>query len=199
MNYLYTVGYSCFTVEEFFEALKKYEITALVDVRSQPFSKYKPEFNKDNLTLVLKNSGIKYVFLGKELGARTDAPECKINGKVSYYKLAEHKDFKDGLQRVRNGMEKFQIAIMCAEKDPITCHRTILISRNIKSENLLIKHILENGELEEHSDSEIRLLKLCKLEQEDLFKTYEDRLKEAYEVQGNKIAYAEEIESEEWN
>ena len=100
---------------------------------------------------------------------------------------------------VRSGMEKFQIAIMCAEKDPITCHRTILISRNIKSENLLIKHILENGELEDHSGSEIRLLKLCKLEQEDLFKTFEDRLKEAYEIQGNKIAYAEEIESEELN
>jgi len=199
MNSLYTIGYSCFTVEEFCEALKKYKITALVDVRSQPFSKFKPEFNKDNLKLLLNNSGIEYVFLGKELGARTDAPECKTNGKVSYCKLAEHKDFKDGLQRVNNGMEKFQIAIMCAEKDPITCHRTILICRNFKSENLLIKHILEDGELEEHSDSEIRLMKLCKLEQEDLFKSFEDRLKEAYEIQGNKIAYAEEIESEEWN
>ena len=125
MNYLYTIGYSCFTVDEFCEALKKNEITALVDVRSQPFSKYKPEFNKDNLKLVLKNSGIEYVFLGKELGARTDAPECKINGKVSYHKLAEHKDFKDGLQRVRKGMEKFQIAYGCSKGGARgTCEKT---------------------------------------------------------------------------
>ena len=116
MNYLYTIGYSCFTVDEFCEALKKNEITALVDVRSQPFSKYKPEFNKDNLTLVLKNSGIKYVFLGKELGARTDAPECKINGKVSYYKLAEHKTLRMDCKESEKEWKSFKLQLCALKK-----------------------------------------------------------------------------------
>ena len=86
---------------------------------------------------------------------------------------------------------------MCAEKDPITCHRTILISKNIKSENILIQHILADGNLEEHSLSEIRLMKLYGLEQQDLFSSFEDRLTKAYDKQANIIAYAGEIVAEQ--
>jgi len=197
MDYLYTIGYSCFTIGNFIDVLKKHGISALVDVRSQPYSKYKPEFNKDNLKLELNNSGIEYVFLGKELGARTDEPECKINGKVSYDRLAEHEAFKNGLCRIKKVMKKFQVALMCAEKDPITCHRTILISKNIKSENIVIQHILADGNLEEHSMSEIRLMKLYGLEQQDLFSSFEDRLTKAYDKQANIIAYAGEIVAEQ--
>ena len=97
-----------------------------------------------------------------------------------------------------NGMKKYKVALMCAEKDPISCHRAILISKNIQSEDVLIKHILENGDLEEHSKSELRLMKLYGLDQEELFNSFDERLSEAYEQQAKKIAYAEETRDEEW-
>lgn len=198
MNTLYTIGYSCFTIDSFISALKNHDISAVVDVRSTPFSRFKPDFNRDNIKLSLNNEDITYVFLGEQCGARTDAPDCYLNGKVSYAKLAENAEFKNGLGRIMNGMNKYKVALMCAEKDPISCHRAILISKNIQSKDVLIKHILENGDIEEHSKSELRLMKLYGLDQEDLFNSFEDRLSDAYEQQAKKIAYAEETTDEEW-
>ena len=112
-----------------------------------------------------------------------------MNGKVESKLVAENQKFKEGLKRIQKGLEKFCIALMCAEKDPITCHRTILICRNLLTAGIKIKHILGNGKTEDHRDSENRLMKLFKLNYPELFRSEQQRLEDAYSRQGEKIAY----------
>ncbi|MCI5148865.1 MAG: DUF488 domain-containing protein, partial [Candidatus Electrothrix sp. MAN1_4] len=101
-----------------------------------------------------------YVFIGDLCGARIEEPSCCINGKVDYSLVAKNQKFLKGLERIKQGMQEYRIALMCAEKDPITCHRAILICRNLLSDEMKIKHILSDGTVEEHKESEQRLLKL---------------------------------------
>jgi len=196
MNDLFTIGYSPHTLDSFLNSLRAYDINALVDVRSSPFSHYKPEFNQDTLKGFVKSNNITYVFLGNYCGARVEDPSCYANGKVDFKLVAENQKFKEGLMRIKKGMEKFSIALMCAEKDPITCHRTILICRNLWNANINIKHILGDGSFESHRDSEKRLLKLFKLNQPDLFLSEQQRLDEAYSRQEEEIAYVAENAAE---
>ena len=189
INELYTIGYSPHTLESFLRVLKKHQITALADVRSSPYSQYKPDFNKETLRNFLKANNIPYVFLGDHCGARVEDPSCYVNGKVNYRLLAENLKFKKGLERIKKGMENFRIVLMCAEKDPITCHRTILICRNLLATGINIKHILGNGKVEDHRSSEQRLLTLYDLNNQDFFRSEQQRLDDAYFQQGEKIAY----------
>ena len=191
MHTVFTIGYSGFELNEFIAVLKQHGVSALADVRSMPYSRFKPEFNQDNLTVALFHAGIRYVFLGKECGARVEDPSCIVDGKVNYNLVAESPVFKQGLQRILTGSQKgFQVALMCAEKDPITCHRTILVSRNLnKYPDISVVHILGDGTLEKHEDAERRLMAVWKMTSLDLFKSPDDLLKEAYTKQGNKIAY----------
>ncbi|RPH47295.1 MAG: DUF488 domain-containing protein [Desulfobacteraceae bacterium] len=188
-NQLYTIGYSPHTLDSFLHLLKKYQITALADVRSLPYSQYKPEFNKESFSAFLKANNIAYVFLGEQCGARVNDLSCYVNGKVDYNLVAKSQNFRNGLDRILKGMEKYRIVLMCAEKDPITCHRTILICRSLFTEKIDIKHILDNGEVEAHESSEHRLLNLYKLNQQDLFRSKQQKLDYAYSRQGEEIAY----------
>lgn len=195
---IYTIGYAPHTIETFIKTLQDLQITAIADVRSSPYSQFKSEFNRENLKKCLLSTGIAYVFLGDNCGARVEDPSCYSNGKVDYNLVAKSQNFLEGINRIKRGMEQFTLALMCAEKDPITCHRTILICRNIQSDNIEVNHILSNGEVENHKDTEKRLLKLFKLHHPDLFRTEQQRLDDAYARQGEKIAYetAEPINSD---
>ena len=180
-NNLFTVGYASFSIKDFIETLRKHDITALIDVRSAPYSKYKPEFKKDNLNKILADNSISYIFLGKYVGARVEDPECYIEGKLNYHLLNETENFKTGINRIFNGMKDYRIALMCAEKDPVNCHRTFLICRTLRSYPIKILHILDGGSLEDHCDTEGRLLKLHGLDQEDIFRTERERVEEVYD------------------
>jgi len=190
MNDLYTIGYSSYTLHSFADVLKKNDINALVDVRSSPYSKFKPEFNRESLKKFLGIQNIVYVFLGDCCGARVDNYNYYVNGKVDYDLVAKDKNFNTGLTRIKEGLKKYRITLMCAEQDPITCHRTILICRNLH--NLKIKHILEQGKIEDHDNSEQRLLKLFRLNHPNMFLSEKQRLKQAYYRQGQKIAYEDD-------
>ena len=128
---IYTIGHSTHTIKKFIELLQRYGITAVADVRSKPYSQMNPQFNRETLKIELGLSGISYVFLGKELGARTKNKSCYCNGRVQYELLAQTEEFQTGLQRLQEGTRSYQIALMCAEKDPLHCHRTILVSRHL--------------------------------------------------------------------
>jgi uncharacterized protein (DUF488 family) len=197
---IYTIGYAPYTIETFIKVLIKYQISALVDVRSSPYSQFNPEFNRESLKDHLSGRRISYVFLGDCCGARVKDPSCYLNGKVDYKLVAEYSKFKEGLERIKKGMIKHRLALMCAETDPITCHRTILICRNLLlSERITIKHILSNGRIEDHTDSELRLMKLFKLDQPEFFRTDQQRLDDAYSLQGENIAYKiAESSNETW-
>jgi uncharacterized protein (DUF488 family) len=191
---IYTIGYSCHTLNSFVHILQRYGISAVADVRSQPYSRFKPEFNQDKLSKSLKEIGLIYVFLGDLCGARIEAPECYINGKVSYSLIARHPKYLKGIDRILKGTQKYTIALMCAEKDPISCHRTILICRTLLTRGLSIKHILCDGTIEDHHDSELRLMRILNLDQPNMFVTEEQRLEKAYNLQADKIAYEEQTD-----
>ncbi len=189
MNRLYTIGHSNHSIERFIELLKMHDITAVGDVRSSPYSKFNPQFNRENIQKVLKENGIAYVFLGQELGPRSEDPSCYVDGKVQYGRLAATETFKRGMERLVIGMKTHRIALMCAEKDPITCHRMILVCRALRSEPVEIDQILEDGQVESLRDSELRLLHALKMPQLRLFEKVDDLIQRAYDAQGKKIAY----------
>lgn len=180
-NELYTIGYASFSIGGFIDTLKTYDITALCDVRSAPYSKYKPEFKKDNFHNALSDSDISYIFLGKFVGARVEDPGCFIDGKLHYGLLKETENFRTGINHILNGMKDYRVVLMCAEKDPVNCHRTFLVCRALRSYPVKILHILEDGSLEEQSITERRLLKLYDLDQPDIFRSERERIKEVYD------------------
>jgi len=189
MAELYTIGHSTHTIDRFIELLSMHEITAVCDVRSDPYSKFNPQFNHETLQTELKRHGIAYVFLGKELGPRSDAPDCYVEGKVDYNRLSQTGLFQEGLGRVRQGMKSYRIALMCSEKDPIMCHRTILVCRHLRGEGMRIRHILDDGSIEENGQAIKRLMVLLKLQERDLFHSPEEMIERAYDVQGDRIAF----------
>jgi uncharacterized protein (DUF488 family) len=213
---IFTIGHSNLSIEDFITLLKQHQITAIADVRSHPYSRYLPHFNKEILKLSLSNTEIKYVFLGRELGARPEDLNCYIGGKALYEKIAATALFSEGIKRLIEGSQKYKIALMCAEKDPITCHRTILVCKNLRQFDLEIQHILSDGNLENHQHLEQRLIEIQDLrppkvvqfslfdrqssESKDInFDSLEEVLQEAYQRQSNKIAYVEKEKRENNN
>lgn len=194
---VYTVGHSTHTIEKFLDLLERNGITALADVRSSPFSRHNPQFNKDVLSAELKKHGIAYVFVGKELGARSDDPSCYEGGKVRYGRLATTGLFKEGLDRVLSGAQKYRVALMCAEKEPLDCHRTLLVSRALEQRGVSIVHILSDGGLEPQQKTMSRLLDLVGLPQEDMFRSHEELVETACELREQKIAYVDEALAEQ--
>jgi uncharacterized protein (DUF488 family) len=189
---VYTIGHSAHTQERFIDLLQRHRITAISDVRSMPYSRVNPQFNQRELKEALLAAGILYVFLGKELGARSSDPGCYVDGKVQYCRLAQTSYFQHGIERVMTGMEKHRIALMCAEKEPLDCHRTILVARSLVAAGVELDHILGNGSVESHDETMVRLMRqLGSLggEQEDMFRSPKELLDEAYERQEKRIAY----------
>ena len=193
-QFLYTIGHSIHSLSQFLDLLKRHQITAVCDVRSTPFSRLHPHFNRESLRNELKRSNIAYVFLGKELGGRSSDASCyDADGRVRYDRIAESEGFRQGLVRIFEGTKTHRIALMCAEKDPLSCHRTILVCRHLRNQqDLSILHILDDGQTEPHEDSERRLLRLARMDQGDLFKSLQEQLEEAYDHQGRRIAYREQ-------
>jgi uncharacterized protein (DUF488 family) len=189
MREIFTIGYAPHTLDSFFDVVQKHKINVIADVRSSPYSKFKADFNQNVLDNFLKTKQIRYVFFGDVWGARIDDRECYVDGNVDFNLVAQSQKFKDGMLRIIKGMENFRIALMCAEKDPLTCHRAILISRNIQLSGIGVQHILAEGNLEEHHESELRLMKLHKLNHPNLFFSEQQRLEQAYSRQADKIAY----------
>jgi uncharacterized protein (DUF488 family) len=187
-NTLFTIGHSTHTLEYFVSLLTKHGIQAVSDVRSVPYSQYNPQFNREPLMQRLRAADIEYVFLGKELGARSENRACYVDGKVDYNYLAEEPAFVNGLRRLRKGIENFRVALMCAERDPLTCHRTILVCRELRSSDLEIEHILADGTVETNVAAEKRLMSMMNF-RPDMFHSERDCIEQAYEKQANSIAY----------
>lgn len=189
---IFTIGHSNHSIERFVELLRQHGVTALADVRSAPYSRHNPQYNKEALESELKRNGIAYVFLGKELGARSNDPTCYENGRVVYGRLARTEDFRKGIERVRKGAEDHRIALMCAEKEPLDCHRTLLVSRELEATGTPVAHILADGGTENHEQSMKRLLGIHKMSEDDMFGSRDDMIAQAYEAQEKRIAYVDE-------
>ncbi|MCY3672359.1 MAG: DUF488 domain-containing protein [Alphaproteobacteria bacterium] len=161
-----TVGHSNHAPEAFLALLTRHGVTALADVRSAPRSRFNPQFNRKALSASLADNDIAYVWLGRELGGRPDDPACYEDGTVHYDLLARTPLYQEGIGRVLRGAAVHRLALMCAEKDPLHCHRTLLVSRSLEDEGLEVAHILADGALESHESVMDRLLAA---HHEDLF------------------------------
>ena len=188
---LFTVGHSTHSLAHFVLLLRQHRITAVADVRSAPASRRSPHFNERALAEALwATAEIRYVYLGRQLGARPTDPECyDHDGRVQFDRLANTWSFRQGLQRVQQGSERYRIALLCAERDPLECHRGILIAPAMTAEFPQLLHIGPTGELETHAEAEARLLSRLHLPDRDLFRDHADLLAEAYRLQELKIAW----------
>jgi uncharacterized protein (DUF488 family) len=187
---IHTVGHSNHPIERFLGLLQPHGITAIADVRSTPYSRFNPQYRREKLQAALAEVGIQYVFLGEELGARSQDPACyDPNGRVSYTRLAKTLLFRNGIERLKTGMVEHHISLMCAEREPLECHRTILVSRELIRDAVAVTHILGDGSLETHEHAMQRLAASLGLPDTDLFTNPAERVERAYDLQAARIAY----------
>jgi uncharacterized protein (DUF488 family) len=192
---IFTIGHSNHALEDFLALLNRHNIKAVVDVRSQPYGRLE-HFNREYLFTELKAAGIEYIFLGRELGARREERECYEVGLAVYEKIATLPAFQEGLARLRQLALTSSPAVMCAEKEPLDCHRAILICRCLRNSGLRIAHILADGNLEDHACAEKRLVKKMGIER-TLFEphlTEEEIIRRAYDERGQEIAFRYDYE-----
>ena len=185
-----TVGHSNHALEAFVALLQQHGVTALADVRSAPYSRFNPQFNRKALDASLEAVGIRYVFMGRALGGRPDDPSCYEDGRVRYDRLAGTLLFREGLERIVDGAARQRIALMCAEKEPLDCHRTILIGRSLAERGVAVAHILADGALEPHDETMGRLLDSAGLPRQDLLQSREQLIEEALAHRERRIAHA---------
>lgn len=185
---LYTIGHSNRSPDEFVGLLHQHHVTVVADVRSQPTSARFPYFSSDPLQARLRDEGIEYRFWGDELGARREEPECYEAGQAKYNLISRAFAFQAGLDQIRVVLEKHPVALLCAEKDPLTCHRMILVCRHLREECDIV-HIIDEQQAETQEEAEARLLESLGLPPRDLFRSEREMLSDAYDQQGERIAF----------
>lgn len=149
----YTVGHSNHLLEAFLDLLEQHGIEVVVDVRSSPYCRYATHFNKEILQHELRARRLRYLFLGDIIGGRPDGDEFyDADGRVLYDRLAESGQFKRGIERLRDGIQTYRVALMCGEEDPAGCHRRLLIGRVLDGEGIRILHIRGDGRLQSEKE-----------------------------------------------
>lgn len=186
-----TIGHSSLPYERFLGLLRRCSVTAVADVRTAPYSRYSPHFNRDVLRKELRQDGIAYVFLGQELGGRPKDEQLFCDGVADYEKMARSAEFAKGLNRVIEGAKVYRIAMMCSEHDPLDCHRCLLVGRALHAQGVTVRHILSDGSLVDQAAVEERLMVLSGQADDDLFASRDQRLGIAYRERAAKVAYAE--------
>jgi uncharacterized protein (DUF488 family) len=145
-NPIYTIGYGNRSIEEFIELLKRYGIQYLVDIRSQPYSRYNPDFSKDALAHHLKQQQIRYIYMGDTLGGRPADTSCYLDGQVDYAKVREKAFYQKGISYIQSAWQRqLSIALMCSEAKPQECHRGKLIGNTLIEQHIEVAHIDEAG------------------------------------------------------
>ena len=182
--HVFTIGHSNHSLEMFASLLRLHGVTAVADVRSAPFSRFNPQFNKEILQREVRAHGLEYVFLGRELGARPHDPSFYKDGQVQFARLKQTPSFQRGLERVMRGLEKHSIALMCSEKSPQDCHRALLIAPALRQHGIAVRHILADGALEAHESTLSGLSD--SVPQEDLFDSREEL---ALALQERRVAH----------
>jgi uncharacterized protein (DUF488 family) len=194
---LYTVGHSVLTLDGFLELLRGAGVGAIADVRSAPYSRRLPQFNRDELRHALRQAGVEYVFLGEQLGGRPrDRSLYDVEGRVNYEAVRRTAAFQAGLERLQEGADRFVVALLCGEEDPLDCHRGLMITPALVERGTPPLHLRKGGVIETTTEMEERLLDMTdlreKLEQPELFAPPPDRvavLVEAYRRRAGKAAF----------
>jgi uncharacterized protein (DUF488 family) len=189
MRTILTIGHSTHGYENFLSLLRGAQVTAVADVRSSPFSRHQPDFNRPDLEKELRADKIQYSFLGEELGGRPRSKSLFLEGVADYEKMARTPEFERGIDRLIDGSSRFRIALMCSEHDPLDCHRCLLVGRALKQRRFSVDHILFNGSQKSQNQIEDELLAMLKQNRADFFP--EDQIASAYRDRSLKVAYSE--------
>lgn len=192
---IYTVGHSKHEIGYFLSLLEAWSITCVVDVRSIAASRFNPQFNKKALAASLKDEGIEYLHMPDEFGARQTAPEVLTDGQVDFVKVRKSEQFRRGVERLKTGLRKgYNIALMCAESEPLECHRFSMISVDLNKKGLDVFHILKDRTIKSNRELEEELLTKYKKKilTSSLFPgaiSYEERLDASYRLQNQEIGF----------
>jgi uncharacterized protein (DUF488 family) len=190
-----TLGHSTHSWEYFAKLLQMFDVTAIADVRSYPFSRHNPHFNQDTLKGALRDVGVAYVFMGAELGGRPKGENFYCDGVADYEKMAEQENFRHGLDRIIKGATQHRIALLCSEHDPLQCHRCLLVGRELSKRSYKVRHVLSDASIQDHEILEERLLQLTRRTASDMFLSRDLQLVAAYREWSRKIAYSVSSES----
>lgn len=188
---IYTIGYTAFpNKEDFLAVLKQYNISCLVDVRSYPVASQFYEFySKNTLENYLKENKIIYRNYAKEFGARQENRKYYTQGCLDFKKFTNSDEFNEGVEKIKKGLDlNYSFVLMCAEKDPMTCHRTIMISRALYLKGFSVKHILADKSIETQIDIDNRLLKHYNM-QPSFLQSIDEQIEEAYRLKNIEIGY----------
>ena len=186
---LFTIGHSNHAIERFLELARGAGITAIADVRSTPASRRYPWFNQARLAPRLAEEGIAYVPLGDALGGRPRDPRFyREDGVADYDAMARTDEFRAGLDRVADGARRYRVCLMCAEREPLDCHRCLLVTRALAERGFAVGHVLADATIEPHAHTEERLLALTGAAA-DLFADRGQRLAAAYARRAGTAAY----------
>ena len=152
---VFSIGHSNHALEHLLGLLKVYGIQVVVDARSEPYSKYATQFNHEALKLALQDAGIRYLYLGRELGGRPEGDEFyDDDGHVRYDRVAAAPIFQEGLSRLERGIREYNVALPCAEENPAACHRRLLVGRVLLDRGIQVEHIRGDGRIQ--SEEEVR-------------------------------------------
>jgi uncharacterized protein (DUF488 family) len=193
----YSIGHSNNTAERFVAMLQAENVGALADVRSTPFSRFCPWFSAKNIKPLLEQNGIAYLPYGTVLGGRPQRPDLYCDGVADYETMARQPDFQAELDRLIADARQVRaqdtgngrLCLMCAEREPLDCHRCLLIARALAARGFTVGHILYDGSVEPHAATERRLLELAD-DHGDLFATGQnERIAAAYRRRARAVAF----------
>ena len=197
---IYSIGYTSFEINSFIDIIKEHDISCVVDVRSNPVaSEYYQIYSRTSLEKILNSKNIYYRNYALEFGARqVDYSLYKEFGYLDFDRFIKTPNFLLGINKIKKGLELgYNFVLMCAEKDPINCHRAIMVAKGFKENGIIVDHIMADNSIQSQIDIEQRLLNMYfpQRGQQNLFeeKTEEDYIKEAYRVQNSKIGYKIEM------
>jgi uncharacterized protein (DUF488 family) len=186
---LFTIGHSNIAAERFVAMLRKVGVAAVADVRSIPASRFCPWFSAKNLVPLLAGARVNYLFFGEELGGRPRDPSLYRDGVADYETMARRSSFHAALERLLANAGQQCLCLMCSERDPLDCHRCLLVGRALAARGVAIGHIGHDGAIQSHAAIEQRLLDLADGDG-DLFATGQDeRLAAAYRRRARAVAY----------
>ena len=185
---IFTVGHSRHALEDFLALLAHHRIACLVDVRSLPGSRRFPHFDREALAAALAARGMAYAWCGRELGGRADDPARYADGRLDYRSRARCPDFRAAIRRLVRDAARQTTAIMCAEKEPLDCHRTLLVARALDEGGVAIRHIHTDGRLETQAQAMARLLTRHGIDPDDLFRPRQEAIAQAVALQAARMA-----------
>jgi uncharacterized protein (DUF488 family) len=190
---LFSIGHSNIPAERFLALLQSAGVNAVADVRSTPHSRFCPWFSQKPFATTLSGAGISYTAMGNALGGRPHDDKLYRDGVADYEAMAIEPEYVTGLDRLLEAAKRSRVCLMCAEREPLDCHRCLLVARSLAARGVAVGHILHDGAVEAHAETERRLLVLDDKgvpETCDLFTSgQQDRLAAAYRRRARAVAF----------